>query len=49
MVKPRDSFSSYHPAVNFLFFLLVLVFTMFLLHPVSLAVSLVSFRSSLVI
>ncbi|MCM1334034.1 MAG: energy-coupling factor transporter transmembrane protein EcfT [Eubacterium sp.] len=35
----RDAFSSYHPLVNFLFFALVLLFSMFLLHPVCLAVS----------
>ena len=36
----RDSFSTYHPAVNLLFFTEVLGFSMFLLHPVCLAVSL---------
>lgn len=35
-----DAFSSYHPIINFLYFALVLVFTMFFMHPVSLAVSL---------
>lgn len=38
---PRDTFSGYHPLVNFLFFALVLLFTMCLLHPVSLLISLV--------
>ena len=38
----RDSFSSYHPIINFLYFALVLVFTMFFMHPVSLIISLVS-------
>lgn len=37
----RDTFSSLHPIVSFLFFALVLVFTMFLMHPVSLIVSFV--------
>lgn len=37
---PRDTFSGYHPLVNFLFFALVLLFTMCLLHPVSLGISL---------
>ena len=37
-----DTFSRCHPAVNFLYFTLVLVFSMFFMHPVSLAVSLVS-------
>lgn len=38
----RDTFSSYHPMVNFLFFALVLGYTMFFMHPVSLCISLVS-------
>lgn len=37
---PRDTFSGYHPLVNFLFFALVLLLTMCLLHPVSLGISL---------
>lgn len=36
----RDAFSSYHPAVNFLYFTLVLVFSMFFMHPVCLGISL---------
>lgn len=36
----RDAFSGCHPAINFLYFALVLVFSMVFLHPVSLAVSL---------
>ena len=32
-MKDRDTFSSYHPLVNFLFFGLVLLFTMCLEHP----------------
>jgi len=39
-MKSKDTFSSYHPLINFLYFALVLVFAMFLLHPVSLAISL---------
>lgn len=35
-----DTFSRYHPAVNFLFFALVLVFSMVLMHPVCLLISL---------
>ena len=35
-----DTFSRYHPAVNFLFFALVLVFSMVLMHPVCLFISL---------
>lgn len=41
-MKYRDSFDRCHPAVNFLYFALVLGFTMFLMYPVSLAVSIVS-------
>lgn len=36
----RDAFSSYHPLINFLYFALVIGFTMFLMHPVSLGISL---------
>ena len=36
----RDTFSSCHPAVNFLYFALVLGFTMFFTHPASLLISL---------
>ncbi len=35
-----DTFSRYHPAVNFLFFALVLVYSMVLMHPVCLLISL---------
>ena len=38
----RDTFSSYHPIINFLYFALVMVFTMFFMHPVSLLISFVS-------
>ena len=36
----RDAFSSYHPVINFMYFALVLVFSMFFMHPVSLLISL---------
>ena len=36
----RDTFSSYHPLVNFLYFALVLVFGMCFMHPVCLVISL---------
>jgi len=39
-VKHRDAFSSFHPIINFLYFALVLLFAMFLMHPVSLLISL---------
>ena len=41
-MQNRDTFSSYHPMVNFLFFALVLGCTMFFMHPMSLCISLVS-------
>ncbi len=37
----KDAFSSFHPAVNFVWFALVIFFSMFFLHPVFLTVSLV--------
>lgn len=36
----HDSFSGYHPAVNLLYFGLVIGFSMFFMHPVCLAISL---------
>lgn len=36
----KDIFSSYHPVVNFSFFTLVLMFSMFFMHPLCLTVSL---------
>lgn len=39
-MKGQDSFSGYHPAVNFLYFVLVIGFSMFFLHPVCLIISL---------
>lgn len=38
----KDAFSNCHPLVNFLYFGLVIGFSMFFMHPVCLAVSLVS-------
>lgn len=37
--KTNDAFSRCHPILNFFYFLLVLGFTMFVQHPVFLAVS----------
>ncbi len=37
-----DSFSTYHPTINFLFFGIVIACTMFVIHPVMLAVSFIS-------
>ncbi len=37
-----DAFGSYHPIVNFLYFSLIFAFSMFLMHPVFLLVSLLS-------
>ena len=39
-VKMRDSFSMYHPVINFLYFTTVIVFSMFFMHPVFLGISL---------
>ncbi len=39
-MRTYDAFSGCHPLVNFLYFALVLLFSMFLLHPVSLMISL---------
>lgn len=36
----EDSFSTYHPVINFLYFTLVLLFSMFFMHPVCLGISL---------
>lgn len=38
----HDAFSCYHPLVNFLFFALVLAYSMVLMHPVCLLISLIS-------
>lgn len=38
-MKHSDTFSSYHPIINFLYFALVLICTMFFMHPVSLVIS----------
>ena len=39
-MRNRDEFAGFHPLVNFLWFALTLTFSMLLLHPVCLAVSL---------
>ncbi len=39
-MQTRDTFSGYHPTVNFLYFALVLLFSMCLMHPLYLLVSL---------
>lgn len=39
-MKHADSFSSFHPLVNFLYFALVLLFSMCLMNPLCLAISL---------
>ena len=36
-MRNRDTFSGYHPMINFLYFALVLLFSMCLMHPVYLA------------
>ena len=40
-MKNADAFTGYHPLVNFLYFALVIGFSMFFMHPACLAVSLV--------
>lgn len=40
-MRSKDTFSSYHPAVNFLYFTEVLLFSMFFMHPVCLLLSLI--------
>ncbi len=37
----KDAFSSYHPLVNFIYFLAVLLFSMFFMHPVCLVLSVI--------
>ena len=39
-MKNTDTFSGFHPLVNFLYFALVLVFSMCLMNPACLAISL---------
>ena len=39
-MRNRDEFAGFHPLVSFLWFALTLTFSMLLLHPVCLAVSL---------
>ena len=39
-MQNRDTFSSFHPIINFLYFALVLVFTMFFVHPISTVITL---------
>ena len=39
-MQNRDNFSGYHPIINFLYFGLVVTFTMFFMHPASLIISL---------
>ena len=39
-MRNKDAFSAFHPIINFLYYALVLLFSMCLLHPVYLAISL---------
>lgn len=41
-MRTNDAFSAYHPWVNFLYFLAVLLYTMFFMHPVCLVISFVT-------
>lgn len=40
MKKYDDNFSSYHPLINFIYFFSVIVFSMFLMHPILVFISL---------
>ena len=40
-MKNKDAFSGYHPIINFLYYALILLFSMCLMHPVYLAISLI--------
>ena len=37
-----DSFSNFHPIVNFIYFLAVLIFSMFFMHPIFQIIALIS-------
>lgn len=37
----KDCFSSYHPSINLLYFVIIIGYAMFCLHPINLAISLV--------
>ena len=41
-MRSKDVFSGYHPAINFLYFVLVLICSMLFMHPISLCISLIS-------
>lgn len=41
-MQNKDTFSGFHPIINFLYFGLVLLFSMFFMHPACLIISLVS-------
>lgn len=40
-MKNKDAFSGYHPIINFLYYALILLFSMCLMHPVYLLISLI--------
>ena len=40
-MRNKDAFSGYHPTINFLYYALILLFSMCLMHPVYLAISLI--------
>lgn len=40
-ISMKDSFSTYHPSVNFIYFVFVMLFNMFFMHPACLIISLV--------
>ncbi|MGG7178622.1 energy-coupling factor transporter transmembrane component T [Clostridium paraputrificum] len=38
----KDTFSTYHPIINFIYFIVVILFTMFFMHPIFLVISLIA-------
>ncbi len=34
VIMKQDNFSSYHPIINFVYFVLVIGYSMFIMHPV---------------
>ena len=38
----KDTFSTYHPVINFTYFIAVILFTMFFMHPIFLGISLIA-------
>lgn len=41
-MKMKDSFATYHPIVNFVYFVVILLFSMFFMHPIFQVIALIS-------